>query len=86
MLLPTFVDDHFLKSAFAGGSLHNPLVKCVGSHQSVHHHWLCLSDPVTPVLSLQVRLRVLQGERDNRTRYQDNSKTTNFSLDQNLTV
>ena len=59
------MNDHFLQSSFAGGSLNYPLVKRVGCHQTVDHDRLGLSNSVTPVLGLQVSLRILnrgQGE------------------------
>ena len=80
--LCTFVNDHFLQPAFAVGPLHDPLIERIGSHQSVDHDRLRLSDPMTPVLSLQVRLRVLTdrerettGHRIRTTQYQDDLKS-----------
>ena len=54
------MDDHLLQHSLAGCSLHHVLVNCVGRHKTIYHNWFVLANPVTPVLSLEISLRVLQ--------------------------
>lgn len=59
----TLVDDHLLQLPLGRGSLQDLLVNGVGGDQAVDHHRFGLSDAVAAVLSLQVGLRVLRGQR-----------------------
>lgn len=57
--LLTLMDNHLLQLPLGRGPLQDLLVDGVGCDQSIHHHWLSLSNAVTAVLCLQIRLRVL---------------------------
>lgn len=53
------MDNHLLQLPLGRRPLQDLLVNGVGRDQSIHHHWFGLSNAVTAVLSLQIRLRVL---------------------------
>ena len=56
----TFVNDHLFQPSLAGSSLNYPLIKRVGSHQSIHHNRFGLSYVMASILGLQVRLGILR--------------------------
>ena len=63
LLALTLVDDHFFQPPLGSSPLHDALVYGVCSDQAIHHYGVGLTNPVTAILSLQVRLGVLGEER-----------------------
>lgn len=58
------MDDHLLQLSLVGGPLQDFLVDGVSRDQAIHHDRFGLADAVTPVLGLQVCLRVLTEEQN----------------------
>lgn len=68
------MDDQLLQLAFGSSPLHNALVNGVGGDQAVYHHRSSLTDAVTPVLSLQVALGVLENTQKDHIAVQVHSQ------------
>lgn len=61
----TFVDDQLFQFSFSSCSFHNFLINSVCCNKTIYNNWLCLTNSVTSILGLKIRLGVLKVKKKN---------------------
>lgn len=57
------MDYQLLQLSFSSCSFHNFLVNSICCYKTIHNNWLCLTNSMTSILSLEIRLRILKVEK-----------------------
>ena len=65
-MLFTFVDDQLFQFSFSSCSFHNFLINSICCNKTIYNNWLCLTNSMTSILGLKIRLGILKVKKTNK--------------------